>query len=91
MTINHLRLFVSVLLIALVTGCRQGNPELRVEKKSADAVKTLDNGGPEVIKEISPNTVIVGGVPATTSSDEKTEDVATAEDKTGAVAVKTQY
>ena len=90
---NHLRLFLSIFLIALLAGCRQETPGLRVEKQASDAVKTLDtssSGGPEVIKEIGPNTQVVTGEPVM-ASDEKTADAQTAKDKTGAVAVKTQF
>ncbi len=85
MSTNRLWLFLSVFLVTLLMGCRQENPDLRIENKTGDAV-----GSPEVIKEVNQSTQVVTGEPATTA-DDKAGDVATAEDKTGAVAVKTKY
>ncbi|MBI2095243.1 MAG: hypothetical protein HYT89_03650 [Candidatus Omnitrophica bacterium] len=89
-------LLLVLLSLVAVAGCRQENTELRVEGKSGDAVKAPDVSsqavGPEVIQEIDPNTKVVAGEPAVTSDEKEAgAEGTTAEDKTGAVAMKMEY
>ena len=88
MATNRLRWAMTIFLTVFLTGCYRSSPELRVNPSH----ETPAAGGPEVIKEIGPNAKIVTGEPATTASEDPTEeDAKTAEDRTGAVAVKMEY
>lgn len=94
MVVDRSVLFSSVLLVFAIAGCNQRSVDMRVDA-SKEVVRTLDASpkganGPEMVREIGPATQVVTGEPATTSEDQK-EDGTTAEDKTGAVAVKTTY
>ena len=89
MTLNHLRITVIVFLAAFLAGCNESGPHLNVEKGTGDKVHETAPS-PEVIQRINPSTMIVTGEAATTS-DDRMPQADTAEDKTGAVAVKTEY
>ena len=91
---------VLLFLLALVpVGCKEQAPELRVQNASGDAVdkqgaQSAETGEAEVVQDLGPNAKIVGGEPATIVEEHEEAEAAdakTAEDKTGAVAVKMEY
>ncbi|GEM_PF-2862587 len=84
MRISWTIVLVAVLIAA--TGCQE-KAGIRIEDKTVDSVNTPGavsaGGGPEVS--------VVTGEPVVVSAKGKRADGATAEDKTGGVAVKVQY
>lgn len=85
-----------VLCIVGMTGCRQERPDLKIDAKSEKAVNEVLPSGPEehnaaqTEQDLGHNVKVVTAEPATTDEG-KEGDVPTAEDKTGAVAVKMEY
>lgn len=77
-----------VLLGALIagTGCQE-KADIRFEGKTVDSVKTPGSSSLAEGPEVS----VVTGEPVVVSTKSKRADGATAEDKTGGMAVKVQY
>ena len=95
MTIDRVAVFLGIFLVVVTAGCGRRDVEIRTDA-SKEVVWKVDPSskeanGPEVIKEVGPNTTVVTGEPATTSENETEDAATTAEDKPGAVAVKTSY
>ena len=90
-------LILMPLLVFSLTGCRAQRPDLKVD---TSAEKVLDGGHPVIVpnevnaaqteRDLGGNVKVVTAEPAITD-EEKEGDVSTAEDKTGAVAVKMEY
>ncbi len=91
--VNRISSLLSIVLLAgVMAGCQESGPNLRVEKKAGDAVKSAGNGSGESlqgVKPLSENIKIVTGEPAIKSEEDAGDKAA--KDKTGAVAVKMEY
>ena len=86
-TLESWKAVCAVLLTVALAGCRPSGPTLRVEQHGEQK-----SAGPEVIQQIAPNAQVVSGEAAVSSEQKEQEAGArTAEDTTGAVAVKMKY
>ena len=99
---QHTLLFLAVLLAFATAGCKETGPaEVRIDTRSGEVMETTgpsasaDGTDAGMVQKIGPNAKVVGGEPAAVSEDredeQSAEDAKTAEDKTGAVAVKMEY
>ncbi|MBI4432471.1 MAG: hypothetical protein HY592_03195 [Candidatus Omnitrophica bacterium] len=86
-------LFVFLLVVSLVVagGCREQTPALRIDQRSHEPLRAVEPPE-EVIAPINEDLKVVAGEPMTAAEEPAVpEEGQTADKKTGAVAIKTEY
>lgn len=79
----------AVLIVLVLAGCRESNPDLRIAQKTGDSMSSVNDTGSKIVQDIK-GAKIVTGVPATVD-DRNEPPIQDAKDKPGAVAVKMEY